>query len=49
VHNSSNDDLIIAHVDQLKKEDGTMRTSISICPTRRSKGLVNEGFEVLLK
>ena len=48
VHNTSNDDLIIAHVDQLKKKDGTMRTSISICPTRKGRGLVNEGFDVLL-
>ena len=48
VHNTSNDDLIIASIDQLKKEDGTMRTSISICPTRKGRGLVNEGFDVLL-
>ena len=48
VHNTSNDDLIIANIDQLKKEDGTMRTSISICPTRKGRGLVNEGFDVLL-
>jgi len=47
VHNTSNDDLIIANIDQLKKEDGTMRTSISICPTRKGKGLINEGFAVL--
>ena len=48
VHNTSNDDLIIASIDQLKKEDGAMRTSISICPTRKGRGLVNEGFDVLL-
>ena len=48
VHNTSNDDLIIANIDQLKKEDGTMRTRISICPTRKGRGLVNEGFDVLL-
>lgn len=47
VHNTSNDDLIIASIDQLKKEDGTMRTSISICPTQRGRGLINEGFSVL--
>ena len=47
VHNTSNDDLIIASIDQLKKEDGTMRTSISICPTQKGKGLINEGFAVL--
>ena len=47
VHNTSNDDLIIANINQLKKEDGTMRTSISICPTQKGKGLINEGFAVL--
>tara|TARA_B100001996_G_C18508288_1_gene534297 strand:+ start:401 stop:814 length:414 start_codon:yes stop_codon:yes gene_type:complete len=49
VHNTSNDDLIIANIDQLKKEDGKMKTSISICPTRKGNGLINEGFEVLVK
>ena len=48
VHNTTNDDIIVASIDQLKRDDGTMQLSVSICPTRKSKGLTNEGLQVLL-
>jgi len=48
VHNTTNDDLIVVSVDNLKNDDGTMPTSVSVCPTRKSKGLINEGLQALL-
>ncbi len=48
VHNTTNDDIIVASIDQLKRDDGTMQKSVSICPTRKSKGLINEGLQALL-
>jgi len=46
VHNTTNDDIIVANIKQLMKEDGTMKNSVSICPNKKSKGLINEGFGV---
>jgi hypothetical protein len=39
--------MIVVSVDKLKHDD-TMPTSVSICPTRKSRGLINEGLQALL-
>ena len=48
VHNTVDDELIVTSMDRLKRADGTVQKCVSICPTKRSKGLINEGLEALL-
>ena len=46
VHDVTNDNLIVADVAQCLNKEGKMKTSVSVYPTRKSKGLNDLGFEV---
>ena len=46
VHDITNDNLIVSDVAQCLNKEGKMKVSVSCYPTRKSKGLINLGFEV---
>ena len=43
IHDTINDEFIIANISQLMNKDGKLKTAFSV------RSLINEGFEVLIK
>ena len=46
VHDITNDNLIVSDVAKCLNKEGKMKTSVSVYPTSRGKGLTDLGFEV---